>query len=583
MSQHESVSFRGVFPDLFLLFLVALAVRCIGLRWGLPSAEHWYSYHPDERQIAVGVANLNFFAGDFNPNFFNYPSLYIYLTYVLYAVASGLGLTHQLAPNAPPVIWPFLHDITLTGRIVTAVLGAATVPLVYLIGREISGHRFALLAALLMAFLPGHVQHSHFATVDVPATFFVALSLYFAVRALRIGGEHSGSWPAKQLLITAGLAGLAAATKYNGGLVLVAPLVSWFLLSRRGLPKSGASLVLMLAAAVLGFLLGCPFSVLSFQEFWGDGKINGVAYELLVHPRQGSGDIFAGTGNGWWYHLSFNLPFVMTWPLLVVALLGITGAVLYRTRFGLRIQSAPLPLQSTALLPLLAWTVLYFGTLGLSAVRFMRYTLPLMPGLCIFIMGGVMLLLYATGSTARGRRWLPVTASLLYNPLWVIMVVGSMTVLAPFVATDPRDQAAEFFPSLEKTPTTIGLVSPPWFWTPPLSPQDAPPGSGTVVTGSPDGRYKFAVTGFDTTKLQRMQPQWFVMSEYEWIDKERLNEPGYKKFMAALRREYTLAARFSSPFADEPGYVPHDFLYTHPTIRIYRRGQVPPLIRTNAM
>jgi 4-amino-4-deoxy-L-arabinose transferase-like glycosyltransferase len=114
------------------------------------------------------------------------------------------------------------------------------VPVVYLIGREISGHRMALFAAFLMAFLPGHAQHSHFATVDVPATFFVALALYFAVRALREVNQDF-SWHRKQLLIAAGVAGLAAATKYNGGLVLIAPLVSWFLLARRGLPTSGAT------------------------------------------------------------------------------------------------------------------------------------------------------------------------------------------------------------------------------------------------------------------------------------------------------------------------------------------------------
>lgn len=554
-------------PFSLFLFTFALLIRVIGLRWGLPSAAHWYSYHPDEspRQIVGAVAGI-LSSGDFNPHFFNYPSLYIYLTSFAYLLMSMLGLTTTAASSAP---WPVLQDITLAGRLVTALLGAATVPVVYLIGREIRGHRLGLAAALLMALLPGHVQHSHFATVDVPATFFVALSLYFAVRALRPRDENSPSWSNKQLCIAAGMAGLAAATKYNGGVVIVAPIFSWFLLARRGLIISRASFALLPAMAVLGFLIGCPYSVLSFGEFWGDCKINGVCYELMVHPRLGSGEIFKDTGNGWWYHLSFNLPFMMTWPLLIATLIGLAMAVLQRTRWR---WSTAISGDGAVWLPLLAWSALYCVTLGLSQVRFMRYTLPLMPAFCVFAAGGVMMLRDAAGSTAGARRFRIPAAFALCGALGIAALMGTATVLLPFVATDPRDAAAQFLRAQQKTPTTVGLISPPWFWTPPLSLRDAPPGTGSVVTESPDGRYKFAVTGFDTTKLQSAQPQWFIISEYEWMEKERLRDAEYEKFMDVLHRQYSLAASFPASGAGKSEYEPHDFLYTHPVIRIYRRG-----------
>ena len=53
------------------LFLLAFFTRCIGLQWGLPSSAHWYSYHPDEYQMFSAVMSLNFFNGDFNPDFSN--------------------------------------------------------------------------------------------------------------------------------------------------------------------------------------------------------------------------------------------------------------------------------------------------------------------------------------------------------------------------------------------------------------------------------------------------------------------------------------------------------------------------------
>jgi hypothetical protein len=309
-------------PPLF--FAVALAVRFIGLRWGLPSPERWFSFHPDERQIVAAVLNLDFFDGDFNPNFFNYPSLFIYFAYIAHFLASGFGLTHVITPANQ--MWAFSHDVILSARFVCALLGAATVPLVYLAAREVGSTRTAIVAATFMALLPGHVQHSHFATVDVPATFFVALSLWLAVRALRNAeGLHDRSWEDstrwrhKSLMWSAFAAGLAAATKYNGIVVLVAPLVALWLLSRNDSAPVGRVLKtapLLLALSIGGFLIGCPFSVLAFPEFWGEG-VNGFAYELFRHPREGSGEVFQSTGNGWWYHLTFNLPFVMTGPAVV--------------------------------------------------------------------------------------------------------------------------------------------------------------------------------------------------------------------------------------------------------------------------
>ncbi len=179
---------------MFAFCIFALALRLPGLTWGLPSAEHWYSYHPDERQIAEAVYNVAT-GSDWNPHFFNYPSLFIYLTYFAYSLQTLFGLSTPAQGAAP---WPFLHDVMLCGRLVCALLGAFTVPAVYLIGQRLAGLApssnqwsfsrlqegaspalWPLFAAFLMAVLPGHVQHSHFATVDVPATFFVAWSLVF--------------------------------------------------------------------------------------------------------------------------------------------------------------------------------------------------------------------------------------------------------------------------------------------------------------------------------------------------------------------------------------------------------------------
>jgi 4-amino-4-deoxy-L-arabinose transferase-like glycosyltransferase len=304
------------FLPLFAVFILALVVRLVGLRWGLPNAERWYSYHPDEstRQIVLGVFNV--LQGDFNPHFFNYPSLTVYATWATYWLMTMAGLgTSTVATQYP---WPVVHDVILAGRVFSVLCGALTAPLVLLLGRRLQLGNWAVLAAVLAALAPGHVQHSHFATVDVPATFFVTLCLYLALRA------SSG----RGFLVAGLVAGLAAGTKYNAGLVLLVPLIALWRFNNQDQAEKKTSRAALsvgiIAAALLGFALSTPYALLAPSEFWGDpSKQMGFAYELFVHPREGSDEIFQGTGNGWIYHFTFNLPFILTWPFIAAAVVGL--------------------------------------------------------------------------------------------------------------------------------------------------------------------------------------------------------------------------------------------------------------------
>lgn len=533
------------------LFVLALVLRLIGISWGLPSREHWYSYHPDEAQMLAAIASIDFFQGELNPHFFNYPSLYIYLSAFVHLLASGIGIVRDAPSNDPVQMALFARELLLSARVVTALLGAATAPLVYLIVRQIGGYKIGILAGLMMAALPGHVQHSHFATVDVAATFFVTLSLWLSVRALQESAERR--WRIKQLLWSGFIAGLAAATKYNAGLVLCAPLIAWLFL-RRSEELTFSGFLKVIGLCLLGFLIGCPFAILDFPTFWGDGKNVGVAYELFVHPRQGHGDVFQETGNGWIYHLTFNAPFLLTWPLLIAAVVGII-----RTRIIRRPETCML----------FAWCALYFFALGFSQVRFLRYLLPLAPTVCVFAACGLLALRSQQLTVAR-----VVGALVLLVTVW-----GARDVLYPLMLPDPRDRAAEWLEQRAPIGTTLGLPGAPWFYSPPFSPLDSPPYrslSSAQLSQLSGGRYEFVFTGFDGESLQNVRPEYFVMSELEWRELARLENEPFKKFLRALEQKYLLEESFKNqaPFA-LPGreFVPHDFLYPNPEIRIYRVRQ----------
>jgi hypothetical protein len=120
----------------------------------------------------------------------------------------------------------------------------------------------------------------------------------------------------------------------------------------------------------------------------------------------------------------------------------------------------------------------------------------------------------------------------------------------------------------------VGLVNAPWFWTPPLSPRDEPPGSDYTIRQSPDGKFQLVITGFDAAQLRTSSPKYFMWSELEWAEKERLRDTKYLEFKTELEKSYNMAQQFKVPAPlTLPGraYVPHDFLYTNPSVQIYVR------------
>lgn len=170
--------------------------------------------HVDER--AFILLPLGFWSGDLNPHFFFYPTFHLYavsLLYYIYYLISGadslLGFVayHYFADH---------HELLVLARWLTTVLSVSTVGLVILLGRRLCGYGAGLAAGVIIAVLPLHTRFSHLATLDVPLTFWLTLSLFFAVGIVR-----RGAW--RDYLVAGLCAGLAMSTKYPGvaGLAVV--------------------------------------------------------------------------------------------------------------------------------------------------------------------------------------------------------------------------------------------------------------------------------------------------------------------------------------------------------------------------
>src|SRR5215212_10289263 len=75
---------------LVLLALIAFGLRVYALNWGLP-----YTPHPDEPSAANTVLRM-IRRGDWNPRFFEKPSLYYYALRLVFAAHLRFGLASGL-------------------------------------------------------------------------------------------------------------------------------------------------------------------------------------------------------------------------------------------------------------------------------------------------------------------------------------------------------------------------------------------------------------------------------------------------------------------------------------------------------
>jgi hypothetical protein len=447
-------------------------------------------------------------------------------------------------PDASVVAFPEqLWELYDLGRFVTLLMGIATVLALYLAVRR-EGTAMALFAAFLLAVCPLHIVNSGYATVDVPATFFIVTAFWLALWG-------AGRPDAKRGALVGLAVGLAAATKYNAGLfiipALLSPLVAHPATWRWRWLAAG------IGGAALGFAIGCPF-------FWTKEFLRGVLFEAR-HAQIGGTFAFVGTGSGWVYHLTHGLPVGLGYPLLAAAALGVIAA--------LRLPSRASRLS-------LAWAVLYLLVIGFSKERFIRYLVPLTPFLCVL--------------AASAVRWLwGLSARQVFRPAAVAaaIVVALLTGFYGsgeahlFTGDDPRDRAcaAMITPDtgVPGAPSRVGLVQAPWYFHPPVSPFNAGPLSKPWFdkwnreTGN-----RVVITGWDSQKLLADRPDIFFLSDLESQDLIRLRDPAAVGFVSTLDRLYQKKVVYERPGPTKCGWLvpprslaPPDWLYPDPRITMY--------------
>jgi 4-amino-4-deoxy-L-arabinose transferase-like glycosyltransferase len=321
------------------IVLGAAALRFWNLGAGIP-----YAVGVDEPQTMDRVVRM-MKTGDFNPHFFDWPSLTIYLQLIVACATFLIGAMRGYWSHLDQI---GASDLYLTGRALTALLGTATVALTYLAGRR-WGTAVALLSAGLTAVVPNHVRGSHYVLTDVPTGFLTTLTFLLALRAAE-GRTH-------RAFAYAGLgAGLAASAKYNGVISVVMPLLGAWLAGGPPLAILQRTLIVC-AAAGAAFLIGTPYAVLDLPRFLND-------YARLAAVFAGE----RGGEPGWLIYLK-HLRIALALPALVMLFAGLAAA-------GWRVIRGP---DRVRWAMLAAFPVIYFSVMAGSYQIYGRYLIPLFP------------------------------------------------------------------------------------------------------------------------------------------------------------------------------------------------------------
>jgi 4-amino-4-deoxy-L-arabinose transferase-like glycosyltransferase len=451
----------------FLVAIVALglALRLWGINFGLP-----YMYQPDEG-VPVSVALRILHTGDFNPGFFHWSSLLFYLNAALYFafyVVGRLGGSFASLGDLPlpdveaiAVGKTALPELFLISRGFSAIVGALSIVIVFLIVRRIvSDRRAAWLAALLLAVEWIDVKNSQYIRPDTFVVFFELLTVFFALRIM--------DDPRLRNYLLAGIsAGLATSFKYNAALIFLAILVAHVFSSgtRRVFRKE---IFLAAACSALAFLLTTPYAVLDLPQFLAIGPLQAASIYATGHSGA-EGDTLS------WY-IQF---FLQTQGWILLPALGEVIAILFwRERKGLILVVFP---------------AVYYVLINLFTVHFDETALPIIPFLLIL----AALFLARLDVFISSRRIFP---RALINVAWVGVAIAAA--LPPLGATaqsnvqllqrDARDQAREWIDANLPSGSRIALEA----YAPYVDPA------------------RFTVEGVDFTVLP---PEWFEQNGFEYL------------------------------------------------------------------
>ncbi len=241
---------------ILLLFIVGFIIRI----WGTAGIY----VRPDDHE-QIGYAKTAYY--QYFQHYLSYPVFY---QYVGGFILKGINLLfHFLGAVEKGYKKEFSYDeIAIIIRTLSALYGALSIYLTFLIARKIFDEKIALLSSFFLTFTFFHILIGHTALLDPQMGFFALLSFLFIVRILKEGKIYD--------YFLAGLfTGFSIASKYNA-IFICFPLLLSHTLRAKDLKMSwklfNFKIFLAGISTVAGFLIGNPPVWLSFRSWFSSFK-----------------------------------------------------------------------------------------------------------------------------------------------------------------------------------------------------------------------------------------------------------------------------------------------------------------------
>ncbi|KPK40738.1 MAG: hypothetical protein AMJ78_06880 [Omnitrophica WOR_2 bacterium SM23_29] len=243
---------------LFIVMAINLCLNVYGNNWGLPSrlyadekvtnvlhmlnkrtlVDVYDNYtHPTGYQLLLSFYMIPFFG---------------YMKLVDYPVGAIREAASTSWMHLAKLFPDFAINVYTYARTLSALLGAFTVYLIFLLGKKIYNEKVGLFSAIFLSLTLGFVGVNHFAKYISFVNFLIVLSLLFCVR-------RSFYWAAF-------FSGLAASVQLNAFLLLL-PLSLVLFLNHRNFKNFISAVIISSLFYAGGFIVGTPTILSNFSGY----------------------------------------------------------------------------------------------------------------------------------------------------------------------------------------------------------------------------------------------------------------------------------------------------------------------------
>ncbi len=316
---------------------------------------------------------LNMFYNSGSPEFFKKPNLVSDIQFVVYGlyylILKGLHIVNHFSEfvnyfsqNYIPTANGKLSYMT-PALIINNIFAVIGVCYTFLITYIITDKKIfpSFVSAFILATSFIWMNFSHHLTVDIPLSALCVVTVFYTIYFIK----DKDNFTQKEIFILGLLSGLCASAKYNGIIVIVAPLAV-LMLTEKSKKDFIYKIINLFSSATYIFILTNPFILIKFNHFWFD-----LTYEYdhaFNIGHAGSDD--CNPLRFHLFHSFFNamgiLPFI----------LSLIGSVMFW-----KDDNVPKKFKYS----LLYFPILFFLSMSFSLLVFLRYILPVIPFIAVMV------------------------------------------------------------------------------------------------------------------------------------------------------------------------------------------------------